>query len=287
MTPLTLLPALTLLAGLLFVALTSIHAALAQGEPGPVKITIGGLARDPKPSPTATPPPTPTPKPTPPGTRAFIVGSDVPVYREPTDASARIGTMWGGQEVRVKGPVAGPRWIIANQTWYIEYQPWQDTWYELVSGGYVYAAWVFLPREGEILPWELAPRTIEVHVDTSTQTLGVWYGDRLVYIAGVTTGKPGYETPLGRWQIEWWGRIENEIMDSTPFNYPRAEQYRVENVLFTQYFTGEGHALHLNYWRPPDWFGEVASSHGCVGLYLHDAQWLWFAGYVGMPVVIE
>jgi lipoprotein-anchoring transpeptidase ErfK/SrfK len=92
----------------------------------------------------------------------------------------------------------------------------------------------------------------------------------------VTTGKSGYDTPQGHYQLWPSGRVYNETMTSSQaaIDDP-AEAYNVKNVLYTQYFTGQGDALHLNYWQPEWVFGAQPTSHGCVGLMLHDAQWLW------------
>jgi hypothetical protein len=58
-------------------------------------------------------------------------------------------------------------------------------------------------------------------------------------------------------------------------------------VLFTQYFDRNGDALHLNYWRPDSVFGHSATSHGCVGMEMHEAQYFWLFGFPGMRVVIH
>lgn len=58
-------------------------------------------------------------------------------------------------------------------------------------------------------------------------------------------------------------------------------------MLFTQYFDRNGNALHLNYWRPESVFGTTPTSHGCIGLLLHDAQWFWLFGEPGMRVEIH
>ena len=63
--------------------------------------------------------------------------------------------------------------------------------------------------------------------------------------------------------------------------------YDVERVLFTQYFDQQGNALHLNYWRPHSVFGSTATSHGCVGMELHEAQYFWLFGAPGMRVEIH
>ncbi len=121
-----------------------------------------------------------------------------------------------------------------------------------------------------------------VLVDLSDQTTTAMIGDEVYYTALGSTGKDGWETPIGEFTIIY--RVENETMTSASIG---AEEYYVlENVLYTQYFTNEGHALHFNYWRPDSVFGNVRTSHGCVGLRLSDAEFFWnFAGY-GTRVVI-
>ncbi len=121
-----------------------------------------------------------------------------------------------------------------------------------------------------------------VLVDLSDQTTSAMIGDEVYYTALGSTGKDGWETPVGEFTIIY--RVENETMTSASIG---AEEYYVlENVLYTQYFTNEGHALHFNYWRPDSVFGNERTSHGCVGLRLSDAEFFWnFAGY-GTRVVI-
>jgi lipoprotein-anchoring transpeptidase ErfK/SrfK len=47
-------------------------------------------------------------------------------------------------------------------------------------------------------------------------------------------------------------------------------------------------ALHANYWRPVSYFGNVASSHGCVGMLYDDAKFFWdFATYRTRVVVYK
>src|SRR5215213_10098240 len=53
------------------------------------------------------------------------------------------------------------------------------------------------------------------------------------------------------------------------------EFYVLDHVLYTHYFTNEGHALHLNYWRDDSYFGHEPSSHGCVGMRLTSAEFFW------------
>ncbi len=121
-----------------------------------------------------------------------------------------------------------------------------------------------------------------VLVDLSDQTTAAMIGDEVYYTALGSTGKDGWETPIGEFTIIY--RVENETMTSASIG--AEEFYVLENVLYTQYFTNEGHALHFNYWRPDSVFGNERTSHGCVGLRLSDAEFFWnFAGY-GTRVVI-
>jgi lipoprotein-anchoring transpeptidase ErfK/SrfK len=189
------------------------------------------------------------------------------------------------QEVNVLRAVKGERWIVGDQDWPMAYQSWTDTWYQ-VEGGYIYSAFVFIPKAGEASPFiRTTDRWIEV--DLKTQTLRALVGDRPIFFAAVTTGKDGYETPPGRYTVGNW-RVANETMTSgqAAISDP-AEAYHVKNVLYTQYFDTLGDALHLNYWQPESVFGAVRTSHGCVGLYLHDAQWLWFFTQGGVRLEIR
>lgn len=178
------------------------------------------------------------------------------------------------QEVQLTGAVKGEQWIVGGQDWPMAYQSWTDTWYR-VDGGFIYSAFVFIPKAGEGSPFN-RDGTRSIRVDLATQTLRAFVGEEVVFTAPVTTGKDGYETPKGRYTVGAGGRVANETMTSgqAGINDP-AEQYNVKNVLYTQYFDGVGDALHLNYWQPDSVFGTTRSSHGCVGLLVHDAQWLW------------
>ena len=122
-----------------------------------------------------------------------------------------------------------------------------------------------------------------VLVDLSDQTTTAMIGDEVYYTALGSTGKDGWETPTGEFTIIY--RVENETMTSASIG---AEEYYVlENVLYTQYFTNEGHALHFNYWRPDSVFGNERTSHGCVGLRLSDAEFFWnFLSYGSRIVIV-
>jgi lipoprotein-anchoring transpeptidase ErfK/SrfK len=122
-----------------------------------------------------------------------------------------------------------------------------------------------------------------VDVDLSDQVARAMVGNDVYHTALVTTGKDGWETPVGTFRIQF--RVYDETMTSASIG---AEEYYVlDHVLFTQYFTNEGHALHLNYWRPDSVFGNQRTSHGCVGMRYQDAELFWNFVGVGSRVVIH
>jgi lipoprotein-anchoring transpeptidase ErfK/SrfK len=126
-----------------------------------------------------------------------------------------------------------------------------------------------------------------IDVNLTEQVVVAYEGDKAVFSAPTTSGRPGWETPVGTFRIQ--RRVENETMvGSTLLRLDTHEipDYRLENVKWTQYFTGGGAALHTNYWRPAGLFG-MPSSHGCLGLLEHHAKWLWDWARVGTPLVIH
>jgi lipoprotein-anchoring transpeptidase ErfK/SrfK len=125
-----------------------------------------------------------------------------------------------------------------------------------------------------------------ITVNLTTQRAIAFIGAQPVHLALVTTGAPGWETPTGDFRI--YVRIENETMDSLSIGIPRDDPwgYYLEDVLFTQYFVG-GVALHYNYWRGDSYFGNVPSSHGCVGMRYDDAKFFWDFATTGTRVVVH
>jgi lipoprotein-anchoring transpeptidase ErfK/SrfK len=122
-----------------------------------------------------------------------------------------------------------------------------------------------------------------ISVDLANQTTSAMVGDQVVHTALVTTGKDGWDTPVGTWYINT--RLENETMSSASIG---AEEYYVlEGVSYTQYFTTVGHALHENYWRDSWVFGTTRSSHGCIGMRLADAEYFWRFAKNGTRVVVH
>lgn len=188
------------------------------------------------------------------------------VRAEPTTASATVRELGSGEPVVVVDWVRGEE--VVENSW---------IWAQLEDGGYVFArnvgrsAPVQAPPVPDDAPWD--GKWIDIHL---TQQLMVAYEGRTpVRVAVVTTGMPGWETPPGWWSVN--ARVENETMTSGAIG---AEYYyKLENVLYTQYFTNRGHALHYAWWRTPETIGRPGS-HGCINMLMDDSLFFWnWAGF--------
>ena len=112
-----------------------------------------------------------------------------------------------------------------------------------------------------------------VEVNLSQQRVYFHEGDLVVRTNLVTTGKPGHATPTGTFYIQ--SRVYNERMRGGSIG--SEDYYDLSNVLHTQYFTNEGHALHYAWWRSQ--FG-VTGSHGCVNMDYDTSLFAW--NFVGL-----
>ncbi|MFN8522074.1 MAG: L,D-transpeptidase [Chloroflexota bacterium] len=124
-------------------------------------------------------------------------------------------------------------------------------------------------------------RWLDVNL-TPMQHLKAMQGDEEVLNDLVTAGLQGTTKP-GFYRI--LRRVYNETMDSRTI--PNStDTYLLKDVLYTQYFTGDGAAIHYNYWGPPRGFG-YPGSHGCLGMRMAGSKFLWDWAGVGTPLVIH
>ncbi len=274
--------------GLSGVALLPLAAACSTGGASststPAPASTATLA-----PPTKTPFPTFTPTPALGAGNAIVVGGDLRVRNAPSTQGPVAKTLKDLEHVTLDGAVEGENVLVGAQTWLSTIPSWTRTWYRLTDGTFLYSAFVFILQPGEESP--LADARGEekwIDVNVTTQTASAMIGGRAVYTALVSTGSPQFPSPLGSHKIENDGRLAVERMTATQAGYtPGQATYDVERVLFTQYYDRNGDALHLNYWRPAEVFGHTATSHGCVGMQLHDAQYFWLFGAPGMRVEIH
>ena len=268
----------------------AVEVTVSSGVP-PVATLVPTPSSTSEPTPAPTPVPTsaptsaPTPQPTPPPPPIELpVGNGVGISMDagvvvraaPDSTSQQAGTLQLGEKVEIVGSVKGEMWLNRNQ--YISpfgsFADWVDKWYELKQGGYVYSAFVFVPEPREPSP-SVPCQKKWVEVDRADQVLHAFCDGVDIFQAPVGVGLSWWPTPLGEYNV--WTRIFNETMSG--------EDYHVQNVLFTMYFAGDI-GIHLDWWHDDSFFGNEPTSHGCVGLQLHNAQWIWFFGFVGMKVKV-
>ena len=261
---------------------------LGPAEPTPTPTLAPTEIPTPVP-PTFTPEPSLTPVPQLQVGSAIVVGGEVRTRPEPSTRNVPIGTLPDQEPVRIAAVVQGENWLVGEQTWVSVSPPWASEWLQLEDGSYVYGAFVFQLLEGETSPvLDFGGEEKWIDVSLSEQTVRAMVGEQAVHVAAATSGAPGFETPRGTHYVEPDGRVVLERMTASQAGYnPSQARYDVERVLFTQYFDRQGNALHLNYWRADSVFGAAPTSHGCVGLRLHDAQYLWLFAQPGTRVEIH
>lgn len=120
-----------------------------------------------------------------------------------------------------------------------------------------------------------APAKMRIFVDMPSQTMLVDRGEKH-YAFPVSTGKTGYDTPIGAYQPTWLSE------------HHRSRTYDNAPMPFAVFFDNDGHAIHAT--------GEVAklgqpASHGCVRLSMENAQkifgWVQEMGKENVEIIIQ
>ncbi|MHB0871125.1 MAG: L,D-transpeptidase [Chloroflexota bacterium] len=203
-----------------------------------------------------------------------VIGGRANVRSAPNATAPIVNVIPQGEQVTVA------TWVTGQ-----EVDPTNDTWAQLGEGRYVYSAVIQKDRPAGPPPLpdgvQYQGRWIDVNV--TEQLLTAYEGAKPVHMMVISSGRPEYPTPMGSFTI--LKRVYNETMTSASVPWVR-DSYNLKDVLFTQYFTGQGAALHLAYWKTPESFG-IPTSHGCVGMPYKEAEWLWNWARVGTPVYVH
>jgi len=202
-----------------------------------------------------------------------ITLSETNVRSQPNTQSGIVQVAAYGTQLKV------PKWVAGEAVY-----PGASAWAQVDNGKYIFSRNV--GRNAPVAPPPLpanAPSVgnwIDVHL---TQQLMTAYTDRAaVRVSVMASGVPGWDTPTGTYQI--LVRVPNETMTSGAIG---AEYfYRLDDVLFTQYFTDLGHAIHFAWWRTPETIGRPAS-HGCLNLLLDDSRFYWNWATIGTTLFIH
>ncbi len=230
----------------------------------------------------------------------IVSGERANLRREPHTVMAAAGQVVRGDEVTVSAWVEGEELEADNRTWArvlsVRRKASNGKWVDVPLGDiapdrYLYSG---LIRPAPLVDAPLPPDTSLgkggarwIDVNVTHQSIVAYEGTTPVYVAPVTSGRPGWATPLGVFRIQ--RRVESDTMlGSTLLRLDTREvpDYRLEDVKWTQYFTGDGTAIHTNYWRNPALFG-LPSSHGCLGMLEVHARWFWDWANVGTPLTIH
>lgn len=135
---------------------------------------------------------------------------------------------------------------------------------------YVKAKTTALPAQAK---WFLA--------NVSTKRMYAYEGSKLVRTFLISAGAPDTPTVLGRYKVY----AKYRVQDMRGLNTDGSRYYQ-PNVPYVLYFTGS-YAIHGNYWRPASWFGNVNSSHGCLGVTVADGAWIYDWAPIGTPVITQ
>lgn len=202
---------------------------------------------------------------------AVLSGTNV--REQPTTQSAVINVLQPGAFVKVVEWVKGEE--VFDQV---------AQWSKLDTGGYVFTR--NIGRNAPVLPPPLkngpasGGKWIDVHL--TQQLMTAYEGATPVRTVVTTTGMSGWETPEGQFWITV--RVPNETMRGGSLG---AENFfQLKNVLYTQYFTEEGHAIHFAWWRTPETIGRPGS-HGCLNTLLEEARFFWDWAEINTMVVIR
>lgn len=120
-----------------------------------------------------------------------------------------------------------------------------------------------------------------IEVDTTNKRMYAYEQTDLVRTFLISAGAPRTPTPSGQFAI--YAKYVQQDMRGRNVD---GSSYFQPAVPWVNYFYGDD-AIHGNYWRPLSYFGNVNSSHGCVGIVDSDAEWVYSWAPIGTPVIVH
>jgi lipoprotein-anchoring transpeptidase ErfK/SrfK len=116
-------------------------------------------------------------------------------------------------------------------------------------------------------PENVDPGERWIHIDLAEQSLTAYdENDVPIYATLISSGKPGYDTPTGRYFVG-----AKHVTTTMSGDDPNEGHYEVEEVPWTMYYL-DSYAIHGAYWH--DQFGRTRSP-GCTNVAPADARWLF------------
>jgi lipoprotein-anchoring transpeptidase ErfK/SrfK len=131
-------------------------------------------------------------------------------------------------------------------------------------------------------------KTVEVQaadkwivVDITNKRMYAYEQTNLARSFLVSAGAPATPTITGQYAIY----AKNAKQDMRGGNAD-GSRYFQPDVPYVNYFYRD-YAIHGNYWRPGSYFGNINSSHGCVGVQVDDGAWIFDWAPIGTPVIVH
>jgi len=120
-----------------------------------------------------------------------------------------------------------------------------------------------------------------IEVDLTHKRMYAYERDQLVNTQLVSAGAPSTPTVTGQYAI--YSKFPQQDMRGRNVD---GSNYFQPHVRWVSYFYKD-YAIHGNYWRPLNYFGNINSSHGCVGIVDNDASWIYNWAPIGTPVIVH
>jgi len=118
-----------------------------------------------------------------------------------------------------------------------------------------------------------------LEVDLTNKKMYAYEKNTLVRTFLVSAGAPATPTVVGQYKI--YAKYAQQDMTG---NNVDGSTYFIPRVPWVNYFHG-GYAIHVNYWAPLSRFGNINSSHGCVGISTNDGEWVYNWAPIGTTVI--
>ncbi len=120
-----------------------------------------------------------------------------------------------------------------------------------------------------------------IEVDLTNKRMYAYTQSTLAKTFLITAGAPATPTVTGQFAI--YAKYAQQDMRGQNVD---GSSYFQPKVPWVNYFYAD-YAIHGNYWRPLSYFGNINSSHGCVGIVESDAQWMYTWAPIGTPVIVH
>jgi lipoprotein-anchoring transpeptidase ErfK/SrfK len=119
-----------------------------------------------------------------------------------------------------------------------------------------------------------------IEVNVASKEMWLYDNGRLTHSYLVSAGAPATPTPIGEFHI--YAKFATQDMKGFNVN---GTPYFQPHVHWVNYFLPGGYAVHGVYWHGDGWFGNINSSHGCVGLPDYQAEDVYNWAPIGTAVI--